>query len=49
MGIFDEEKIAQVVEIPEGQKVAALIAVGHPAEEPVCPKRKDVETLLHFE
>lgn len=49
MGIFDEEKIAQVVEIPEGQKVAALIAVGHPAEEPVCPKRKDAETLLHFE
>ena len=42
MGIFDED-------IPEGQKVAALIAVGHPAEEPMCPKRKDVETLLSFD
>ena len=49
MGIFDEEKVAQVVQIPEGQKVAALIAVGHPAEEPMCPKRKDVETLVSFE
>ena len=49
MGIFDEDKVKQVVDIPEGQKVAALIAVGHPAEEPVCPKRKDVETLLSFD
>ena len=48
MGIFDEEKVRQVVEIPEDQKVAALIAIGHPAEEPMCPKRKDVETLLCF-
>ena len=48
MGIFDEDKVKQVVEIPEGQKVAALIAIGHPAEEPMCPKRKDVETLLCF-
>ncbi len=49
MGIFDEDKVKQVIEVPEGQKVAALIAVGHPAEEPMCPKRKDVETLLSFE
>ena len=49
MGNFDDEKVAQVVQIPEGQKVAALIAVGHPAEEPMCPKRKDVETLVSFE
>ena len=46
MGVFDEDKVKQVVTIPEGQKVAALIAIGHPAEEPMCPKRKDVETLL---
>ena len=48
MGIFDEAKVAQVVDIPEGQQVSALIAIGHPAEEPVCPKRKDTETLLSF-
>ena len=46
MGVFDEDKVKQVVTIPEGQKVVALIEIGHPAEEPMCPKRKDVETLL---
>ena len=48
MGIFDENKVRSVLELPEEQSVAALIAIGHPAEQPVCPKRKDVETLLHF-
>ena len=43
------------IPLPEGKLklravlVAALIAVGHPAEEPMCPKRKDVETLVSFE
>ena len=49
MGVFDGEKVAQVVDIPEGQQVAALIALGHPAEEPQAPARKDVDTLLRFE
>lgn len=48
MGIFDEHKVAEVLGIPEGQRVAALLAIGHPDETPVCPKRKDVETLLSF-
>ena len=48
MGIFDENKVRSVLELPEEQSVAALIAIGHPVEQPVCPKRKDVETLLHF-
>ena len=49
MGIFDPAEVAKVVDIPEGQQVAALIALGHPAEEPQAPKRKDVDTLLRFE
>lgn len=49
MGVFDPAEVAKVVDIPEGQQVAALIAVGHPAEDPQAPKRKDVDTLLRFE
>lgn len=48
MGIFDEGKVRDVLDLPEEQAVSALIAIGHPAEQPVCPKRKDVETLLRF-
>ncbi|MDO4270820.1 MAG: nitroreductase family protein [Eubacteriales bacterium] len=49
MGIYDERKVAAVVGVPEGQTVAALIAVGHPAEEPAAPKRKDVDELVSFQ
>lgn len=50
MGIFDENKVAEIVDIPEGQKVAALIPIGYPAEgiEVAAPPRKDAETLLSF-
>ena len=46
MGIFDENKVAEVIELPEGQSVSALIAIGYPAEEPAAPRRKTAEDLL---
>lgn len=48
MGIFDEAKVAAAAKIPEGQTVAALVALGTPNIEPEAPKRKDVDTLLAF-
>ena len=46
MGIFDDEKVAELINLPEGREVTALIALGYPNEEPVAPKRKPVEDLL---
>ncbi|MDO5141903.1 MAG: nitroreductase family protein [Eubacteriales bacterium] len=46
MGIFDGDKVADVVSVPAGQTVAALIALGYPDEQPNCPKRKSVDELL---
>lgn len=46
MGLYDIDKASEILEVPEGQLLMALIAVGHPAEEPVMPKRKSVEDLL---
>lgn len=48
MGLFDEEDAAKAISLPEGQELAALIAIGYPAEEPVAPKRKTVDDLLSF-
>ncbi len=48
MGIYDPEKAAAFLEVPEGQTVAALIAIGHPAETPAAPARKPVEELVRF-
>ena len=46
MGIFDEAIAASVAQVPQGQKVSAILALGYPDEEPACPKRKSVDDLL---
>lgn len=48
MGVFDENKVAEVVDIPEGQQLAAIIPMGYPAGEAVAPPRKEVSKLLTF-
>ena len=46
LGIFDEAKVKEILQLPEGESVSALIPVGYPAESPNCPKRKSVDELL---
>ena len=48
MGIFEDKAVAEAINLPEGQKVGALVAIGYPAEEPQAPARKDVEQLIQF-
>ena len=47
-GIFDDEKVGGLLNIPEDREVVALIPIGYPAEEPSAPRRKPVEDLLLF-
>lgn len=46
MGIFDEERVADVVGVPDGQSVSALIAVGYADDAPAAPSRKSADELL---
>lgn len=46
MGIFDEQKVINVIRAVEGRSVSALIALGVPDEEPKAPKRKGIDDLL---
>ncbi len=48
LGIFDQEKIESILQIPETQELVALIPVGYAAEEPTAPRRKPVDDLLSF-
>lgn len=48
MGIYDEDKVKELVELPEGESVAALIALGYPDESPEAPKRKELEKILSY-
>ena len=46
MGIFDEEKVKEVIDVPDGQSVSALVAIGYADDEPEAPRRKSAEELL---
>ena len=48
MGIFDDDKVAELLELPEGREVIALIPIGYPAESPVAPRRKPVDEMVTF-
>lgn len=48
LGLFDDEKAAAILELPEDREVAALIPMGYAAEGPTAPRRKSVEELLSF-
>ena len=48
MGVFDEDGITRLLNLPEDQELAALIAIGHPDIDPAAPKRKTVEELLQY-
>lgn len=48
MGIFDENRVASIVDIPQGQQLAAIIPIGYPDGVPTAPPRKDASQLLTF-
>ena len=48
MGIYDDKKVREFLEIGEEETVVAIIAVGYPDIDPVMPKRKTVEDILTF-
>ncbi len=46
LGIFDEDKISSFIDIPDGQQLATVVAIGYPNETPDAPKRKSADELL---
>jgi nitroreductase len=48
IGLRDADALRQLFAIPEGETVVSVIVLGHRAEEPQRPKRKDVADVAHF-
>ncbi|MBO5426609.1 MAG: nitroreductase family protein [Lachnospiraceae bacterium] len=48
MGIFDDAKVAEAINLPEGQTVTALITIGKPKFAPDPTPRKEVSELVSF-
>lgn len=49
IGAFDEEKIKELIGIPENVSVVALITLGYPKENPAPPPRLEIEKIVHYE
>lgn len=48
MGVFDEDGISRLLDIPEDQELGALIAIGYPDITPDMPKRRPLDELLQY-
>ncbi|MEL7648404.1 MAG: nitroreductase family protein [Sedimentibacter sp.] len=48
IGIRDENKIREMLDIPEDEIIVSVIGLGYAAEETKMPKRKTVEEITKF-
>lgn len=46
MGLYDEEKIGAIINLPETEEIISVIALGYYDEVPAMPSRKDTDVLL---
>ncbi len=49
VGAFDHDDVKEILEIPDGYEVVALIPLGYPDHAPPAPKRKVLEDFIHQE
>lgn len=48
VGMFDHNKVKEILNIPEDHEVAALIPVGYPSQIPSAPKRREINEFTHY-
>lgn len=48
MGIYDENALPEILDLPEDEIVTAVIPMGYPAVDPTAPKRKSVEEKVRY-
>ncbi len=46
-GLFDHDKVQEILEAPEGYQVVSLIPMGYPAKGSGAPKRREISEFIH--
>jgi nitroreductase len=46
-GLFDHDKVKEILGLPEGVELVALIPLGYPSKIPGAPKRKELSEFVH--
>jgi len=53
IGAYDEDKVKQLLGIPESLRVVSLLSLGYPVEKPasqtIRQRRKPLAQILHYE
>ncbi len=50
VGVFDEDKLGELLDIPPGVRIVGLFPLGYPLGEPKAgPPRKPLEEIVHYE
>jgi len=49
VGLFDHDKAKDIVGLPEGYEVVAMVPVGYPAKDSPAPKRREISEFTHYE
>ena len=48
-GLFDHNRAKEVLEVPEGYELVALIPLGYPAHDPAAPTRRGISEFAHYD
>lgn len=47
MGLFNEEKTKNILNVPDGVRVVAISPLGYPAEDPALRPRKELSEIIY--
>jgi len=49
VGLFDAQKAAEILDVPPEMAVVEMMPLGHSAEQPTAPRRKELGDFVFFE
>ncbi|GEM_PF-19511 len=48
VGLFDHDRVKEILQVPEGVEVASLIPLGFPGKGSGAPKRREISEFTHY-
>jgi nitroreductase len=49
VGLFEHDKVAKELGVPEGYELVSLIPLGYPTKETNPPKRREISEFVHYD
>ncbi len=49
VGMFDHQKAAEAMQVPDGYELVSMIPLGYPAKSGSAPKRREVAEFVHHD